>query len=155
MTPGIKIRPAVAGDRQAIIRLLVDAGLPVQDLQNDFPDFLVATRGSELTGAVALELVGEGALLRSLVVAPASRSGALGGRLIAAALKRAELKNVKDIWLLTTDTEGYFSRFGFSPLARTDAPEGIQGLPQFAEICPDSATCMWRPTGEGLHKKRP
>ena len=74
------IRPADAADAPAIRVLLLDAGLPVDDLAASDIAFFVADDAGGLVGVVGVESFGRAGLLRSLAVASSgiavARSGA-------------------------------------------------------------------------------
>ena len=73
----------VPGDESAVLKLLADAELPVEDLSpGKLKHFLVArTNDGSLVGAVGLEPFAEVGLLRSLVVNPSRRGSGLGHEL--------------------------------------------------------------------------
>ena len=48
---------------------------------------------------------------------------------------------VAALYLMTTDAAGFFARLGYAPIARTEAPAGIQATAQLSTIC-RSATLM-------------
>ncbi|HUF25689.1 MAG TPA: hypothetical protein VMM18_01810 [Gemmatimonadaceae bacterium] len=50
---------------------------------------------------------------------------------------------------LTTTAERYFPSFGFVPTARDAVPEEVQRSPEFAGVCPSSATVMMRALRSG------
>lgn len=68
MPAGKQMRLPRSSDLDAAVRLLSDAGLPVDDLTADRLA-LVAEEDGELHGLIGLEHFGDVGLLRSLVVA--------------------------------------------------------------------------------------
>jgi amino-acid N-acetyltransferase len=130
-------------ERGGAERLLAAADLPASDLTDSLlQDFFYAGPAAEPTGLVGLELQGEVALLRSLVVAPALRSRGAGTSLVEYAERYARLRGVRDLYLLTTTAEEFFARRGYTRVAREDAPESIRSTREFAGICPASAAFM-------------
>ncbi|HRP07132.1 MAG TPA: arsenic resistance N-acetyltransferase ArsN2 [Gemmatimonadales bacterium] len=138
------LRPATPADRDAVLGLLTDAGLPVAGIGPDLVGFVVASRGTEVVGAGGLELAGGDALLRSLVVRADERGNGTGLALISRLLSDARRRGVASIWLLTETAAPLFARFGFRARARADAPEAIRATAEFASCCPSSAVAMSR-----------
>jgi amino-acid N-acetyltransferase len=46
------------------------------------------------------------------------------------------------VYLLTTTAAPLFRRFGFVSADRASAPSALSASPEFAALCPSSATCM-------------
>jgi amino-acid N-acetyltransferase len=142
------IRVAVAADRVGVCDLLSTAGLPLDGLSVTLEHFLVAEAGERIVAAAGLEVYGDSALLRSLVVAPSHRETGLGGLLTAATFAMARELGARHVYLLTNTAETYFHRRGFLVTDRADVPVGIRGSVEFSVACPASAVVMRRPTGE-------
>ena len=136
------VRPATDVDYPAVIALLEAAGLPTTGVPRTLGDFLVADAADGVLGAIGLERYGSGALLRSAVVRPGDRGTGIGAALVRALLDRARDGGLREIYLLTTTAEGWFPRFGFTPIARTQVPEAVRASVEFREACPASATVM-------------
>jgi len=93
------LRQAGADDWVALRTLLLDSGLPVEDLGRDTLDgFLVAEDSGDLVGLIGLQVFGTTGLLRSLVVAGNVRSGGLGGKLVGALEAAAQTAGITDLW---------------------------------------------------------
>jgi amino-acid N-acetyltransferase len=122
----VRLRPARADDLASVLGLVRSASLP-EDLEPHFPSFFVADRDGSVVGAVGLERVSDDrALLRSLVVARASRSAGLGTSLADAAIRQARAMGVDELFLLTTDAAPFFERLGFERVAHADAPPAVR-----------------------------
>lgn len=80
----VLIESASAAELESVRSLLSASDLPMDDLEQHLPRFLVAKWQCITIGTVGLELAGEAALLRSLCVAPAHRGQGVGARLLAA-----------------------------------------------------------------------
>ena len=100
--------------------------------------------GTAIVGCSALETYADGALLRSVVVAPAARGRALGQRLTEAAVTFAQSVGMPAVYLLTTSAESFFPRFGFVPTTREQVPAGVTQSVEFRSACPASAIVMWK-----------
>ncbi len=142
------VREAAPGDIAAIVRLLGQAGLPASDLRGGSTvRFWVADHAGSVMGAVGLERHGDAALLRSLVVDPASRGTGVGLALVEAAESAARAGAVDELVLLTQTACDFFLHRGFSVIARDAAPPAVTGSAEFRALCPASAVCMAKPLG--------
>ncbi len=136
------IRTAKDGDLARVRQLLADSGLPVDGVEENFADFIVAEEENGIAGAIGIERYGAAGLLRSAVVAPTARGRGLGSQLVKKLLERAAAQGVRDVYLLTTRAEDYFPRLGFARVARTEAPASLLASREFNGACPDSAILM-------------
>jgi amino-acid N-acetyltransferase len=126
----------------SMIKLLVAAKLPVEDLPASLENFRVAVVGKEVSGSIGLELYGEYGLLRSLAVEPAYRYNGIANNLLLAIEKLAIQKSVKAIYLLTETAPGYFARKGYEAISRDAVPDAVKASTEFAHVCPASAIVM-------------
>jgi len=139
----IDIRRAHRGDFEAVTSLLRGTGLPVEDLSGEcMADFLVASVEGSLAGVIGLEPFSQAGLLRSLVVAPDTRTAGVGRRLVAALEAHARRRGLTELWLLTIDADRYFAGLGYRAKQRHDAPQAIRETAEFALLCPGTATLM-------------
>lgn len=123
--------------------LLVGEELPVSDLHSsDQLNFFGAIVGGRIVGAIGIERHGNVGLLRSLVVAKASRKMGCGQKLVAKAEAWAYEDGIKSLYLLTTTATRFFSRLGYEVVPRTQAPDSIASTAEFSALCPSSATFM-------------
>jgi amino-acid N-acetyltransferase len=143
----LRLRNAETPDLAALLALLDEANLPAAGVSEWLAEFLVAEVGAELVGAAGLEVYASGALLRSVVVAPAWKGRGVGGALVEAALKRAQRAGRLRVYLLTTTAEQYFPRYGFRAISRSDVPEDVQQSVEFRDACPASALVMMKDLG--------
>lgn len=138
----IHIDEATAADREAVLALLADAGLPVAGLEPHFANALVARRDGDVVGSAALEIYQHGALLRSVAVAAAERGTGLGVRLTEEAIARARARQVPALYLLTTTADRFFPRFGFARITRDEVPDSVKASIEFRSACPAGAIVM-------------
>jgi amino-acid N-acetyltransferase len=130
-------------DLAQVRQLVREAGLPTEDLADtDLSHFLGFGSREKPSGVVGLELFGEDALLRSLVVDPSERGTGGGRLLVAAAEEHARSLGVRSVYLLTTTAERFFERLGFRRVDRDSAPAAIRATREFANLCPASAAFM-------------
>jgi arsenate reductase len=140
---GITVGPPVAADLAAITALVQSSQLPTAVVADHFPaGYVVARRGREVVGVAALEPHDGAALLRTVAIAPDERGKGTGLALVADRLTAAWTSRVGRVFLLTTTAPEFFRRFGFAEAPRESAPASLQASPEFAAICPTSATCM-------------
>lgn len=141
----MNIHSARHADLPEVRALLETERLPASDLDEQALDhFLIWRDDSGVSGTVGLELYGDVAFLRSLVVARHARSKGAGAALTQAAERRAVEFGVKDLYLLTMTAERFFAARGYSKIDRGDAPKSIQGTTQFTGLCPSSAVLMMK-----------
>ena len=93
-------------------------------------------------GLVGIEMHGDVALLRSLVVAGACRSSGVRSALVAQAEDHARAMGARALYLLTTTAEDFFRRRGYITAAREGAPPAIRQSREFADLCPESSAFM-------------
>lgn len=138
------IRPARPADLPRVAALLAEAALPLDGVTESFADFLVAEAAGRVVGAAGLEIRGDDALLRSVVVDPGFRGRGVGQALTARAIAEARSRGLANIWLLTLSAADLFQRFGFRTVARDYVPPALQATVEFHHACPASATVLVR-----------
>jgi amino-acid N-acetyltransferase len=133
-----------AGERDVdgVLALLRENGLPVDGWLAHLPTTIVFRSDGQVIGCAALEIYADGALLRSVAVAPASHGHRLGHALTAEALRRARDLGLPAVYLLTTTAERFFDKFGFERIERTAVPQSVRASIEFTSACPSSATVM-------------
>jgi amino-acid N-acetyltransferase len=137
----LTIRPATAADLRAAVELLQGASLPVEDLSADRLA-LVAEKDDKFQGVIGLELYGDCALLRSLVVSIDARGAGIGPALVTALETICQVNGVGELWLLTIDADVFFARLGYMTRDRADAPDAIRCTEEFSGLCPGDAVLM-------------
>jgi amino-acid N-acetyltransferase len=150
----VHIQQASDADGPSILQLLRDAALPVDGLVEHLNTAFVAREGAAILGCAALEVYREGALLRSVVVAPAARGRGLGQRLTEAAVTLAQSLGTPAVYLLTTTADSYFPRFGFVRITREQVPASVQQSIEFRFACPASAVVMGRTLTDSAEEMR-
>jgi amino-acid N-acetyltransferase len=128
---------------EATIRILREADLPTEDIGTaHLEHFSYVGPATEPTGLVGLEIFGDVALLRSLVVVPSRRGSGDGQRLLSHAEEQAKASGVRELYLLTTTAETFFAKRGFERASRDSAPPAIRSTREFSGICPASSAFM-------------
>ena len=139
----LAIRPATAADLADSITLLEEAGLPVADLTADKLAF-VAEKYQVFLGVICLESFGDIAFLRSLVVSAKARGTGIGPALVTALEVACLADGVEEMWLLTIDADGFFSKLAYELRERTVAPDAIRSTEEFSGLCPSDAILMMK-----------
>lgn len=145
---GHALRPAEPEDRTAVERLLREAELPLDGIDDAWPRMVVASAGDGVVGAAGLEAHGGVGLLRSVVVHPAARGGGLGEELVWRVVAAAAADGIDPIWLLTFIPD-WFERRGFLRANRSDAPAALQASAEFRGACPETAAALLRERPRG------
>ena len=138
----LAIERATPDDEPLMLALLAASGLPTAGLMEHLDSAYVVRRGARVVGTAALEVYAGGALLRSVAVDETERGGGLGRLLTERAIGEADARELAAVYLLTTTAEEYFTRFGFSIVAREQVPDSLRASVEFQSACPDSATVM-------------
>lgn len=136
------IRSARPEDEAGVVALLTEAGLPLDEVREWLPRYVVAEDDGTVVGVAGLEVHGRDGVLRSVVVEPARRGSGLGGRLAATVIASARQAGLRRLYLLTTTAEDYFPRHGFRRIDRDDATPAVRESVEFRDACPDSAVAM-------------
>jgi len=140
-----EIEAARPDDIDDMLRLLEQNHLPTDGLRDHVATAFVAREDGRLVGSAALEMYPDGALLRSVAVAPHLQGRGLGQELSAAAIRLARELHAPAVYLLTTTAERFFPRFGFERIARGDVPQSVRMSVEFTSACPSSAIVMRKP----------
>lgn len=138
----ITIRKADGNDVARVEALLEANGLPFRDVRTKPERFFVAYSDAERIGVGGVEQYGSNGLLRSVVVTESNRGRGYGTALCDALEERAREDGVETLYLLTTTAAAFFRRRGYEETARESAPSTIRRTTEFADLCPDSATCL-------------
>jgi amino-acid N-acetyltransferase len=142
MIGDVRIERATPADLKPVLALLTLHHLPPDGLEEHVTTLLVARRGAEVVGSAALEMYADGALLRSVAVAPDVQGQGVGRLLTEAALALGRGLQTPAVFLLTTTAEEYFPRLGFERTDRTMVPESVKASLEFKSACPASAVVM-------------
>lgn len=121
------------------------AALPLDDLTEPGRTvFAYRTSAGQLIGYGGYEVLGEHALLRSIVVLPEWRAKALGRNLVALLQRRAFDGGARRAWVITSSAAPFFEKVGFKPVSRGDAPAIVLATRQASSLCPADAALLAR-----------
>jgi amino-acid N-acetyltransferase len=141
---------AIAGARRSdlpSIRWLLDIEfLPSADITEEaLEHFLVCRDQTGVAGVIGLQILGEVALLRSLVVSSERMGCGIGKGLVTAAEALAAELRVRSIYLLTATAADFFAYRGYRRIGREEAPQEIRATQEFSSLCPSTAVLMVKP----------
>jgi GNAT superfamily N-acetyltransferase len=143
-TAAISSFPLPPGELPALRAALSAAGLPIDDLDAPCLGLFAYARNDRIVGYGGLEVYGDDALARSIVVALEHRGEGVGRRIVELLLAQAAGLGARRLYLLTTNAERYFAGLGFAAIDRREAPAAILATRQMAALCPASATLMMK-----------
>jgi amino-acid N-acetyltransferase len=136
---------ATSSQRQVIINLLQTEKLPVEDLPRSVDNFFVAMDGNKVIGAIGLEIYGDSALLRSMVVDKEYRNKNIASQLVDQLEKYAVTKSIHCLYLLTETAPQYFEKKNYQRIARSEVPKEVQTSSEFRYVCDVTAIVMKKP----------
>lgn len=142
MIQNLPVSPANEQQLRGIKQLLQSERLPVDDLPASPDNFFVVNDDASPVAAIGLEQYGHFGLLRSLVVLPGYRKMKIAESLVSQVEARARELGLTAVYLLTETAPGYFSRLGYEPVKREEAPAAIRVSSEFSHVCPASAILM-------------
>ncbi|KKB77470.1 hypothetical protein VW35_15090 [Devosia soli] len=129
----------IPGEDERFRRALLDAHLPIDDLDDAGRSFFRIERDGQLLGFGGYELYGQDALLRSVAVPQESRGTGAGRAVVEVMLREIGNAGGKRVYLLTTSAAAFFEHLGFVRTDRLDAPAAILGTRQASSICSSAA----------------
>lgn len=125
--------------------LLASQGLPTADLTPALLENFIAGYDQDILMVVGgLEFRGAFGLLRSVVTAKEFRGRGLAATMVNRLEEIARRRGIEVMYLITIDSEGYFTRLGYSVIPRDEVPNAIQGTAQFSDLCPATAAVMMK-----------
>ena len=143
---GDPVMPARAEHKTRIKNLLDRVGILAPVLDQFWSSYLVIpgeTPDAPLVGCVAVEVVGDVALLRMLAVAPERRGEGLGYVLVETATERARSQGVRHLYLVTDGAQGYFGeKLGFEAIDRKEVAAEVAATAEYALARSKNATWM-------------
>lgn len=138
----MKIIQANQTHRSAIIELLKNEKLPVDDLPGNPGHFFVTLIDDNVVGVIGLEHLPPFGLLRSMVVHKDYRNQKIAGALVETLERYASDLKIESLYLLTETASVYFGKKNYLQVERTKVPDEIKQSTEFSSVCPVSAIVM-------------
>jgi amino-acid N-acetyltransferase len=131
---GVALRSARPDDVPEIERLLAAEWLPPMAIKEFLASFWVLESDGRVVGCAGIEIYGEAAVLRSVVVAPELRGTGEGDRLVRRALDYVREQDAKQVYLFTMHAAPFFSRYGFLPVTTDDFEPSVRDSWQYVGL---------------------
>ncbi len=146
MSNAVAIELFSISNKNSVLNLLMEAGLPIEDLTNNkLKNFMIAKdKEGSVIGAVGVEMYHKIGLLRSLVVHSNYRGKGLGRHLTREIESFAGKYGIKTLYLLTMTAADFFPKIGYKVAQREKMPESIRKTEEFKSVCPVSAVCLFK-----------
>ena len=141
---GDAIRPARRQHMPEARAVLAAAGIPSNTAADEHAAaFFVLHNEAGLVGCVALEVLGDDAVLHSLAVTPEVRGVGYGWMLADTAISEGRHRGVRHIYLVTTDAADFFAaKFGFRVVDRSTVSPAVNGTAAFQRGTSDRLVAM-------------
>ena len=137
----MNIAPLTQNNFSSALHLLKKNNLPTEDISGVTKLFVLEDE-QRVVGTIALEHSGTEALLRSLSVDQEKRNNGYGKALVDFIEDHAKYQGIKNLYLLTTTADQFFTKHGYTVVDRSAVPEFIQSTSEFSSVCPSSAIVM-------------
>ncbi|MGD8306897.1 MAG: arsenic resistance N-acetyltransferase ArsN2 [Ignavibacteria bacterium] len=138
----VSICQSNSGEVNLIKDLLSLANLTVNGVEQNVRNFLSLYYNESLIGTIGLEIYDNNALLRSLAIDKQYQNRGFGKMLCSEIINKAQIKNIKKLYLLTETAEKFFESLGFEKIPRESADDLVKTSEEFSSICPSTAICM-------------
>ncbi len=141
---GDPVRPAKRADMAEIRGVLERANLPAEPARDEqYSSFFLLRNERGLTGTVALEVLGEDAILRALSVDPDARGIGYGWMLAEIAISEARRRGVRRIYLVTEFAADFFAaKFGFRVVDRSTIAKQVVAHETFSRLATTQLVAM-------------
>ncbi len=129
-------------DLKEVKDLLMESGLPVDDIWQAPIHFFGIRNSNKLIATAALEVYHPYAIIRSVAVTPTQQGNGIGNILIRFLEKKASELEIEELFLLTTTADQFFRNKGYSDTPRIACPKKILQSKEYKNLCPDSAISL-------------
>lgn len=140
----IVISKSSSQNLMAIKEMLEKDGLPTNDLEEKNVMLFVGELDDSVIACIGLEVYDTIGLLRSLSVKNEFRNKGIGNKMTQYVYQYCKQHEISHLYLLTTTADNYFEKHKFSRITRDKVPTAVKQTNQFRELCPESATVMYK-----------
>lgn len=126
----LRVEQATHDDRDAMAAVLEACDLSSFGILAPATVYWVCRADSEVVGTSGIELGDGCALLRSVCVTPNQRGKGIAERLVSRALLEATRLELRDVYLFSKDTGGYFERLGWREVPVAEVAARLPRAPQ-------------------------
>jgi len=130
----VTLRRARPDDVPTLAAMIERANLPAVFIEEFIDGFVVAERGGRVLGCGGVELYGESAFIRSVVVEPEAQGLGLGRRIAEALEADARAAGATELYLFTMDAHEFWRHLGYEDLALSDWREEARECWQYVFI---------------------
>jgi len=130
----IDLRVGRFDELDEISSLISSEQMPAIEVDRWIDGFWVLDDGEKLVGCACVEVYGEAAVLRSVMVAPELRGTGQGVRMIQRALDSMRESGAKRCYLFTMTAQDWFPRFGFEQCSLEDFEDGARESWQYKAV---------------------
>ena len=142
-TPRLRSLPLAVWERDGLEAALAGAGLRIDDVAEPDRLFWRFEREDDTpAGFGGLEMHGREALLRSVVILPPMRRAGIGGAIVRALEREAQMLGATAIYLLAPAAETFFAGLGYRNCAPRDVPASIRASGEFLAPAAASAPVL-------------
>jgi N-acetylglutamate synthase-like GNAT family acetyltransferase len=134
--------PLAVWERDGLAAALAKAGLPAGDLESPGLQFWRFENDDVPVGFGGLEIIGDQALLRSVVTLPPVRNRGIGTAIVKLLEAEARIRGCRAVWLVTDQAADFFRQRGYRACERSEAPQSIREAAPFAH--PETAAAMMK-----------
>ena len=152
MRPSFSYRAGRAEDVSRLEELLRAAHLPANRILEIIDDFVVAESEGVVAGGGAIEVYGDTALLRSVVIDEGLRGRGIGLEVATRLVANAIEAGATDLYLYTYTSGPFWEKLGFAVLADSEWREPVRASWQWQyvtahaeQFARDGLHAMWRP----------
>jgi N-acetylglutamate synthase-like GNAT family acetyltransferase len=148
-TSSVTFRPACAADVPRMIELIAGAHLPPAFVEEYLDGFIAAEGDGDVIACGGIEMYGDCAVVRSVVVDEARRGWGLGGKLAEMLMSNAREAGAMDLYLFTADALPFWRHYGFNEAALDDWKDAPRACWQYQFISQNrelmaGVHAMWR-----------
>jgi N-acetylglutamate synthase-like GNAT family acetyltransferase len=118
--------PLAVWERDGLAAALGKAGLPAEDVRSEGPLFWRFESDDTPVGFGGLQLFGDQALLRSVVILPPLRNRGIGSMVVEGLETEAQALGCTAVWTVTDRALAFFNRLGYRACEPAEAPAAVR-----------------------------